>query len=97
MEFIQDKRGLASALVYAMFVIIVMAVLYMCLGTGVSLVVEMANQFATEGMIAPVILNTINWIFHFWAWFPVLVLVCVGLYIIRRSIRRGVGSGEDEF
>ena len=97
MNIIQDKRGLASALVYAMFVVIVMAVLYMCLGPGVSLIVELANQFATEGMIAPVILNTINWIFAFWAWFPVLILVCVGLYVIRRAIRRGSYSGEDEF
>lgn len=97
MSFLQDKRGLASGLVYGMFVVITMAVLYMCLGPGVSLIVELANQFATEGMIAPVILNTINWIFAFWAFFPVLILVCVGLYILRRSIKRGHYSGEDEF
>lgn len=97
MNFITDTRGLASALVYAMFVVIVMAVLYMTLGVGVSLVVEMANQFATEGMIAPIILNTINWLFAFWAWFPVLVLICVGLYVIRRAIRRSAYTGEDEF
>lgn len=97
MNFITDTRGLASALVYAMFVVIVMAVLYMTLGVGVSLVVEMANQFATEGMLAPVILNTINWIFLYWAWFPVLILISVGLYVIRRAIRKGMGSGEDEF
>lgn len=97
MNFIKDERGLASALVYGMFTVIVMAVLYMCLGPGVSLIVELANQFATEGIIAPVILNTINWIFAFWAFFPVLILVCVGLYILRRSIKRGHYSGEDEF
>lgn len=97
MNFISDKRGLASALVYAMFVVIVIGVLYMCLGTAVSLVVEMANQFATEGMIAPVILNTINWTFRFWAWMPVLILVSVGLYVLRRAIRRSTYSSEDEF
>ena len=97
MNFINDERGLASALVYGMFVVIVMATLYMCFGTAVSLIVEMANQFATEGMLAPVILNTVNWIFHFWAFFPIIVLISVGLYIIRRSIRRGAYSSEDEF
>ena len=97
MNFIQDKRGLASGLMYAMFVIISVSVVYMTLGVGVSLVVEMANQFATEGMLAPVILNTINWTFQFWAWFPILILVCVGLFVLRRAIRKSAYSGEDEF
>ena len=97
MKFVNDKRGLASARVYAMFVVIVMAVLYMTLGVSVSLVVEMANQFATDGMLAPVILNTINWLFAFWAWFPLLILVCVGLFAIRRAIRKSAYSGEDQF
>jgi len=97
MNFIQDKRGLASALVYAMFTIIVMAILFLVLGPPVSLMVEFANQFATEGMIAPIILNTINWLFAFWAWTPILILIAVGLYVIRRSIRRGSYSGSDEF
>lgn len=97
MNFIKDERGLASALVYGMFTVIVMAVLYMCLGPGVSLIVELANQFATEGMIAPVILNTINWIFAFWAWFPILILVCVGLFVIRRAIRKSAYSSEEQF
>lgn len=97
MNFISDTRGLASALVYAMFTVIVMATLYMCLGTAVSLIVEMANQFATEGMIAPIILDTINWTFRFWAFFPILILISVGLYIIRRSIRRGAYTSGDEF
>jgi len=97
MKFISDKRGLASALVYAMFVVIVIAVLYMSLGVGVSLVVEMANQFAVEGIIAPIILDTINWTVKFWAWFPILILIAAGLYVIRRAIRRGTYSGSDEF
>ena len=97
MKFLADKKGLASGLVYAMFVVVVVGVLYMALGPAVSLVVEMSNQFAAEGLIAPIILNTINWTFRFWAWMPILILVCVGLYAIRRSIRKGVYSGEDEF
>lgn len=97
MNFIQDKKGLASGLVYAMFVVIVMAVLYMCLGPAVSLIVEMANQFATDGMIAPVILNTINWLVTFWAWFPILILISVGLFVLRRAIRRSAYTGGDEF
>ena len=97
MKFLADKKGLASGLVYAMFVVVIVGVLYMALGPAVSLVVEMSNQFATEGLIAPVILNTINWTFRFWAFFPILVLVCVGLYAIRRSIRRSAYTAEDEF
>ena len=97
MNFINDEQGLASGLVYAMFVVVTMAVLYLILGPMVSLVVEMANQFATEGMIAPVILHTINWILAFWAFFPILILVAVGLFVIRRAIRKSAYSGEDEF
>lgn len=97
MNFLADKKGLASGLVYAMFVVICVGILYMTLGPAVSLIVEMANQFATEGMIAPIILNTINWTVRFWAWMPILILISVGLYVLRRAIRRSTYSGEDEF
>ena len=97
MKFLADKKGLASGLVYAMFVVVIVGVLYMTLGPAVSLVVEMSNQFATEGLIAPIILNTINWTFRFWAWMPILILVSVGLYVLRRAIRRSAYTAEDEF
>ena len=89
MTFIKDERGIASALAYAMFVIVAMGIIWMVFGVGVSEILTYANEFAADGLLPPLLLGTIKTIFMFFAWFPILVLVSVGLYILRRSQKRG--------
>ena len=86
-SFIKDESAIANALVFALFTVIVMALLYIILGAAVSPVIEIANTFATAGMIAPQILETVNWLFTFWGWFPILVCVTTAIFVIRRAIR----------
>ena len=90
--FSNDRMGLANELLYAIFVLAVMAILWMAFGPGVSKILEFSNSLADAGMLSPLILDTINTVIWFFWLFPVLVCVCVGLYVIRLSQKRSPGD-----
>ena len=90
--FSRDRRGLANELLYAVFVLAVMAVLWMALGPGVSKILELANSLAASGMLSPILLETITTVIWFFYLFPVLTCICVGFYVIRRSMKRAEGD-----
>ena len=96
-SFIRDESAMINALLYAVATVIIMAVLVIALGPALSKFVEIANTFSGSGLLAPQLLNTLNWIFNFWIWLPVLVLVCTGFYVLRRAIRKGIYADEDEY
>ena len=91
-SFFNDRRGLANELLYAVFVLAVMAVLWMALGPGVSKILELANSLAADGMLSPILLETLTTIVWLFYLFPVLTCICVGAYLLRRSVRRSPGD-----
>lgn len=96
-SFIHDETAMINALLYAVVTVVLMAVMVIALGPALSTFIEIANSMESDAMLAPEILSTINFIFNFWVWIPVLVLVCTGLYVLRRAIRKGVYADEDDF
>ena len=91
-DFSRDRRGLANELLYAIFVLAVMAILWMALGPGVSKILELANSLAADGMLSPILLETLTTIVWLFYLFPVLTCICVGAYLLRRSVRRSPGD-----
>ena len=91
-DFSNDRRGLANEILYAVFVLAVMAIFWMAFGPGVSKILELANSLAASGMLSPILLETLTTIVWFFWLFPVLTCVCVGLYIIRLSQKRSPGD-----
>jgi hypothetical protein len=96
-SFIRDESAMINALMYAVATVILMAVIVIALGPPLSLFVEIANSFSSSGLLAPKMLQTLNWIFNFWVWIPVLVLICTGFYVLRRAMRKGTYADEEEF
>ena len=78
-----------NVLMYAAATVVILGVVIIALGPAFTELTDVANYMSGTGLLAPPLVGTLNMIFSFWVLLPVLVLVTVGFYVLRRAIRKG--------